>query len=216
MRAAQSSGGTRTEAAPWLDRLPQAPIRTSAPLGWRHLEAHRFDGLRCWDLSLPPVDRHFIAIHLLRPCLVDTSWGGQVRRARSRPGHAMLMAAGQDSVWRCAEPVDELHVFLDPAIVREVAEEIGRGHFELIDGVALLDPAFADLGRQLLAEIESPGLGTTLFADITARSLALHLLRHHSTVREQAQRPRRMEMTAAQLRRATDYIEANLGGELSL
>ncbi len=128
----------------------------------------------------------------------------------------MLMAAGQDSVWRCAEPIDELHVFLDPAVVAEVAREIGREHFHLIDGVALIDPAFGDLARQLLAEIESPGIGTSLFAATTARALALHLLRHHSTARDTGDTLRRLDMTARQLRLATDYIEAHLGDELSL
>ena len=57
-------------AAPaWLEVFHQAPANSSASLGWRHLEAHRFDGLRCWNLNLPPVPKHFIATHLLRPSL---------------------------------------------------------------------------------------------------------------------------------------------------
>ncbi len=216
MAAAERAIGDAASAAAWLGRLPQRPSASSAELGWRHLDAYRYAGLRCWDLALPPLERHFIAVHLLRPCDVDGRLGGRTHRGRSRPGNAMLMSAGQDSVWHCSSAIDELHVFLDPAIVREVAEEIGGGRFDLIDGVALADPAFADLARQLLAEIEGPGLGTQLYADTTARALALHLLRRHSTVgggREAAPRP---AMTARQLRLATDYIEAHLGEELTL
>ncbi|HVW68233.1 MAG TPA: AraC family transcriptional regulator, partial [Steroidobacteraceae bacterium] len=55
-----------------------------------------------------------------------------------------------------------------------------------------------------------------LFAATTARSLALHLLRHHSTARDIDDTPRRLDMTSRQLRLATDYIEAHLGDGLSL
>ncbi len=215
MRATDRAEAGGAAPAPWLGRLP-TPSRSSAGLGWRQLEAHRFDGLKCWELTLPPLDRHFIAVHLLRPCHVDSRFAGRPHRGHSVPGNAMLMAAGQESVWHCADPLDELHVFLDPAVVREVADEIGLPQFHLIDGVALVDPAFSDLARQLLAEIESPGLGTRLFADTVARSLALHLLRHHSTVRDFGAAPERLEMTARQLRTAIDYIETHLGDELSL
>ncbi|MBS0374426.1 MAG: helix-turn-helix transcriptional regulator [Proteobacteria bacterium] len=212
MIAADSTGGS---TAAWLRGLPQAPARSSLPYGWRHLEAHRYDGLRCTDLTLPPTGRHFIAIHLLRPCHVETRWGERTHRGHSVPGNAMLMAAGQESTWQCSSPIDELHVFLDPLLVREVADEIGLGSFELVDGVALIDPAFADLARQLLAELEGPGLGTRLFADTAARALALHLLRHHSNARA-GEAPARLEMTARQLRVATEFIEAHLGEELTL
>ncbi|HVW69575.1 MAG TPA: hypothetical protein VHB68_11405, partial [Steroidobacteraceae bacterium] len=80
MQASWAAGDGWGTATPWLDQLPQKPTQTSARLGWRHLAAHRFDGLRCWELTLPPVDWHFIAVHLLRPCHVDTSWGGRTLR----------------------------------------------------------------------------------------------------------------------------------------
>ena len=203
-------------AAPaWLDVIHQAPIYSSTSLGWRHLEAHRFDGLRCWNLNLPPVPKHFIATHLLRPCHIDTQWGGRTHRARSQPGNAMLMAAGQDSVWHCSDAIDELHVFLDPAILDEVAQEIGGHYAELIDGVAIVEPAIREISMQLLAEIERPGMGTRLFADTMARSLALQLLRRRSTARV-IDPPQRIYMTARQLRAATDYIESHLAQDLSL
>lgn len=202
-------------SAPWISGLPGSPIATSGPLGWRHLEAHRFDGLRCTGLDLPPIGRHFIAAHLMRPCHVDTRWSGRPHRGQSLPGNAMLMAAGQDSVWQCSSAIDELHVFLDPAIVTEVAEEIGQERFQLIDGVGLVDPTLSEIARQLLIEIENPGIGTRLYADTMSRTLALHLLRRHSTAGAGAASDR-IEMTARQLRITTDYVENHLEEDLSL
>lgn len=199
----------------WLTVLPHGPSCSSAALGWQHLEAYRFDGLRCWGLDLPAVSRHFISAHLLRPFDVDTRWSGRAVRGHSVPGNAMLMAAGQDSVWHCETAVDELQVFLDPGIVDEVAAEIGVPRFDLIEGVGIVDPVIRDLSLQILAEIENPGMGTRLFGDTMARTLALHLLRRHSTA-GMAEPARRIEMTARQLRAATDYIESHLDEDLSL
>ena len=199
----------------WLAALPQQPIRSSATLGWRHLEAHRFNGLRCWDLDLPAAPRHFIGAHLLRPCHVDARWRGRTHRGHSMPGNAMLMSAGQASTWHCHDAIDELHVFLDPLIVEEVALEVTGRSCSLIDGVGLCDPTIREISRQLLAEIECPELGTRLYADTMARALALQLVRAHSTA-ARARLPGRDVMTVRQLRAAADYIEAHLAEDLSL
>lgn len=210
-KAAQSAAASPT----WLDVMHQEPAYSSAALGWRHIEAHRFDGLRCWDFNLPPVQKHFIAMHLLKPCHIETRWGGRAHRARSQPGNAILMGAGQGSVWHCSDSIDELHVFLDPAILDEVGQEIGGRNFQLLDGVAIVEPTIRDICMQLLAEIEHPGMGTRLFADTMAHALALQLIRRRSTARP-LDPPRRMLMTARQLRAATDYVESHLRHDLSL
>jgi AraC family transcriptional regulator len=127
----------------------------------------------------------------------------------------MLMSAGQDSVWNCSNAIDELHVFLDPAILDEVSLESGGRHFELIDGVGIVEPSVRAVCVQLLAEIEHPGMGTRLFAETMARTLALQLVRRLSTARF-VDSPNHMIMSARQLRAATDYIESHLSEDLSL
>jgi len=199
----------------WESCLPHAPTVSSATLGWRYLDAYRFDGLRCWEMMLPPVDRHFIAVHLLKPCEIRTHWGGSTRRGHSSPGNAMLMAAGQDSAWACPTAIDELLMFLDPAIIDEAAHEICGHKVGLIEGVGIVDPTITDIARQVLDELEQPGLGTRLFADVAARALALAIVRRHSTASGRNVSPR-VEMTARQLRLATDFIETRIDEELTL
>ena len=199
----------------WKSHFPNGPTASSETLGWRHLDAYRFDGLRCWELMLPSVDRHFISVHLLKPCEIKTNWGGRTHCGYSSPGNVMLMAAGQDSAWACPTAIDELLMFLDPAIFDEVAQEVGGENVGLVEGVGIVDPAITDIARQVLAELEQPGLGTRLFADMAARALALAIVRRHST----ASGPdisQRVEMTARQLRLATDYIEAHIDEDLTL
>jgi AraC family transcriptional regulator len=195
--------------------LPE-PSRSSQGLGWRHIEAHRYDALLCRDLTLPALPWHLISVHLLRPTLVDGRFGGRIYSGRSAPGNLMIMSAGQASVWQCAEPLDELHILLDPAVVDRMAADIGLAGARLVDGVALVDPVMADIARQLLAELANPGLGTRQFADATADLLALHLLRRHSTAMGGAQTAPRLDMTARQLRLATAFVESHLGEELQL
>lgn len=211
----ETTAPTAASTHRWQHVLPQEPTHSSDALGWRHLDAYRFDGLRCWEMTLPPVDRHFISAHLLRPCEIRTRWGGQTHRGHSSPGNVMLMAAGQDSVWACPTAIDELHMFLDPAIVDEVAAEIGAHPVGLIEGVGIVDPGITDVARQVLGELENPGLGTRLFADTIARALALILVRRHSTA-SGAAASARVEMTARQLRLTTDFIEAHLDEDLTL
>ncbi len=199
----------------WESVLPREPTHSSTALGWRHFDAYRFDSLRCWEMKLPAVDRHFIAAHLHKPCEIRTHWGGRTHRGHSSPGNVMLMAAGQDSVWACPTAIDELHMFLDPAIVEEVAREVGGQQVELIEGVGIVDPAITDIARQVLGELEQPGIGSRLFADTAARALALVLVRRHSTA-SGTNALLRSEMTARQLRLATDYIEAHLDEGLTL
>lgn len=199
----------------WKDHFPNGPTASSETLGWRHLDAYRFDGLRCWEMTLPPVDRHFISVHLLKPGEIRTRWGGRMHCGYSSPGNVILMAAGQDSAWACPTAIDELQMFLAPAIFDEVAQEVGGEKVGLIEGVGIVDPAITDIARQVLAELEQPGLGTRLFADMAARALALAIVRRHSTA-SGTDALQRVEMTARQLRLATDYIEFHIDEDLTL
>lgn len=199
----------------WLSGIPVAPACSSSRLCWEDIDVYRFDALRCWEFRLPPMPRHFIGVHLMGPCTVDARWSGRPLRARSVPGNTMLMSAGQDSIWYCAEAIDELHIFLEPRIVHEVAAEAGLGPVRLMDGIGLTNPAIRDIALQLLTEVQSPGVATRLFAATTARALALALLRCNAQGRLAAPVSSR-EMTTRQYRMATEHIEAHLELDLSL
>jgi AraC family transcriptional regulator len=134
---------------------------------------------------------------------------------RSVPGNLMLMSAGQDSTWHCSNAMDELLLFLDPAVVTEVGHEAGVAGASLVDGVGLVSPPLQVLTSQLLRELEEPALGTRLFADTLTRAIALELVRWHSTARV-PRSPHGVEMSARQLRAATEFIDAHIDQDLSL
>ncbi|HEX4241874.1 MAG TPA: AraC family transcriptional regulator [Steroidobacteraceae bacterium] len=214
MSSARSDTQGTQALFPWNEVMQQPPACSSASLGWKGIEAHRYDGLLCRDLRLPASSRHFIAAHLRNPCRIEARWADRTHRGGSHAGCNLLMAAGQESEWNCSDRVDELHIFLDPAVVDEVAAETDRGKVELIDGVGIIEPTIREVSMRLLAEIEQPELGTRLFADTMARSLALELIRRRSTARAPRLPP--VYMTARQLKTTTDYIETHLDHDLSL
>jgi hypothetical protein len=85
--------------ARWPGLLPHGPICSSATLRWRKLKASRFDGLRCWELDLPAVRRHYHLGPVASPAPGRHPLEWPAHRGRSLPDNAMLTAAGQDSVW---------------------------------------------------------------------------------------------------------------------
>jgi len=47
MQAILTAGHSAVTAPPLLDVIDQRPTYSSTSLGWRHIEAHRFDGDSC-------------------------------------------------------------------------------------------------------------------------------------------------------------------------
>jgi len=208
------SGGL-VEPGDWVKHMPRAPERSSAGLDWPHLQAYRFLNPPSRGLYLPPLASHFIVAHLSTPCDVRTRWSGTARACRSIPGNLMIMSAGQDSFWDWTVELDELHLFLDPALLARLAAEIDARPVELIEGIGLMDPTLSELALKISAEIERPDLCTRLYADSLAQLLALQLLRAHSNVRR-APVLERIDLPAHTVRLALEHIEAHLEQDLSL
>jgi AraC family transcriptional regulator len=146
--------------------------------------------------------------------MVSARWNGRPLKAKSIPGNAMLMSAGQDSSWACSNSMDELLIFLDPVVVTEVAEDAGIASLWLHDGLGLVNPGLQVVASQILSELEAPEVATRLFADTLARTLALHLVRRHSTARPVEARLH--QLSPRQLHAATDFIDSFIDHDLSL
>ena len=195
--------------------MPRAPARSSDGLDWPHLQAYRFLNPPSPGLYLPPLASHFIVAHLSTPCDVRTRWSGTARACRSVPGNLMIMSAGQDSFWDWTVELDELHLFLDPALLARLAAEIVDRPIELIEGIGLMDPTLSEIALKINAEIDRPGLCTRLYADSLAQLLALQLLRVHSTLRP-VRGPERLDLPARTIRLALEYLDVHLEQDMSL
>ena len=80
------------------------------------------------------------------------------------------------------------------------------------------DPQIERVGLSLLSEMETEGLGGEFYVESLANVLALHLLRHHSSLGGGSGRKSEHEggFSKRALGRATDYINDNLPQKLTL
>jgi AraC family transcriptional regulator len=211
----ETSAVTALAPAEWIKLMPRAPVLSSVPLEWAHLQAYRFANPARWHLDMPALDSHFIVAHLYNPCELATRWSGQVRRGRSLPGNLMIMASGQASSWEWTGEIDELHLYLDPAAFSAAAEEISDRPVGLVDGLGIVDPSILDVAIKVNSELASPGTGSRLLGDALAQLLVVQLLRRHSTLRRVAA-CERLDIPPHKLRAALDFIDAHLNEDVTL
>ena len=71
------------------------------------------------------------------------------------------------------------------------------------------------IARRLLAELQNDGFASRIYVDALTNELAIHLLRNYSTVPKLGQASS-TRLPRYKLQRATDYINDNLGEDLTL
>ena len=108
-------------------------------------------------------------------------------------------------------------VMLDPAFVRQaIGDAVNADSMEILSrGVPFRDEQLDHLLRAAEIEIESGLPGGRLFLESLGTALSAHLLTHHATKRVT---PRQCRNTMPQylLRRTIDFIQENLGKNISL
>ncbi len=204
--------------------LGLAPALSSEGLGWRGIKAERFR-YSSREAEQPPFENHLIAL-ALSPWRVERHRDGRAEKVSHSPGDVGLVpAGGPPARWAFHEgEVDQLNLSLEPALVEEVAAEIGADGAELLEILPTRESLIERFALSLKAELEAGGaLGGKLYAESLANALAVHLLREHSSLggrakcraRSADREPKRGLLRSA-LRRALDYIGDNLASDLSL
>ncbi|HWN09280.1 MAG TPA: AraC family transcriptional regulator [Pyrinomonadaceae bacterium] len=128
---------------------------------------------------------HLITIALGEGC------GGEIRtasglRARGQTrGSVTVIPSGQSFSATLEAPSDHLAIYLDPSLVLRAAASESRTRrpdkVEVVERCVPGDAVINSVGRALLSELESEGLGGRLYAESLANVLAVHLLRHYTT-----------------------------------
>ena len=117
-----------------------------------------------------------------------------------------------------AAPATALHVYLKNEVMQEVADDLFATHRSdraIIPAFATEDRMLYLLMHAIRAALDEPPRSNMLKAEHLARALASHILQLHST--DGTTRTRVSEKLGSnQLRLVVDYIEANLGGEISV
>lgn len=117
-----------------------------------------------------------------------------------------------------AVPVVSLHVYLKSEVLQEVADDLfakQRSDRVIIPAFAIEDRVLFFLLHTIRAALDEPPRSNLLKAEHLARAVASHILQIHSTDGP-ARRRTHGGLGPSQLRMVLDYIEANLGGEITI
>src|SRR5690242_20585480 len=195
-----------------LDGRDLAPVPAGDPSPV-DVAMFRFPGLP-ERLALPPLDAHYISFTLAGALDIERDLCRDVERARFRPGMSPIIPAGRDNAWRWSSATDELHLYVNPSWLGEVAAAMGLAAPVPVERFAFEDPLLRSLAHALLDERRAGGVGGRLFRDAVAETIALRVLREHCTV---LGAPRAgAGLAPSQLRRVREMVEEQLDGDLSL
>lgn len=196
---------------------PEHTIRASSEaLGWGSLYAS-LQHEAPYEAHYGAVEDHLLILHLGGPVAVERNLGGKRERRVVPAGGLFILPGGTDFGVRLEGELDTLHIYLRNEMMCEVAADLGLYH-DRID----LEPHLGD--PDLLLEQLALGVSEALtdgdpcakvYADYLSRLLAARLLRRFSAGRR---RPMAVAggLSAAQLNRVVDFLEAHLDEALSL
>jgi AraC family transcriptional regulator len=170
-------------------------------------------------VEVPALPNHWLTLPLRQPSHLSQKRDGRLHKSIIQKGDTILVPAGQPSDWWCQYERDcsSLHICLKPELIAQVAEgsEIDPQRFTLTNCFGQQDLQLHQVALLLLAELQSGGIMGRLYIESLTQVLAIHLLRHYSTVTQPVKSGNR-NLTRVQLQEAIDYIHAHLDRDLSL
>lgn len=199
----------------WIAALEGQSMRKRSFVQWQSLSVgcHRFRGLPDY-VAAPEIGYHYISVTLGGPVEVEGILSGGRVSGAVRPGQVIIMAAHQHNVWRWNAPTEEAHIFLDPLLLRRVAEEAGYGQPELLNRCAVDDDYIRPIVLGLMEELDHHDPSARVMAESGAHYLAHQLLRRHCAKTPAPPKP--CGLAPAQLRKLDRFVTEQLSQSLGL
>ena len=190
----------------WLDGFSQ---------GW--------EGLAIRGMHLQPYEvdfstpMHVLIVHRQRSAHMRRVIDGQEQASCLCPGDISLKNAGTTGAWTWSEPLDVLHIFIDPVLLDRVAVEMHGAdcsRFKLHDTLSVRDDGLHALAAALADEAAEPRRGSRQMARALGMQLAVSLVRRHGEVVAPARRQGGFE--SAQAEAIRHFIGDNLARPLTV
>jgi AraC family transcriptional regulator len=188
---------------------------SSSQAGWRSLLLRAYDDPPEAEFTTPATTDHLIVLVTEGTCNVEARYRGRWQTATYTAG-SLGMTAPREEVtlrWRGATRHSTLQLHLPAATVRASMEQLSGhscGAEILPNGISYDDPLIRSL---ILNLAEAMRRGTPdIYAESAAELLAAHLVVSHAHV--SPRKPPSRDLT--RMRRVRDYMQANLGADLSL
>jgi AraC family transcriptional regulator len=192
-----------------------ANVQSASPeRGWDMIAASRFR-LGRLEVDLPALGVSAYGINYGPAIHLEGS--GRARPARFKPGHLAIVPTELPTRWVCDRVCDVVAVCLSRDALERCALECTRRPrmVEIIPRFGVRDIVLERVAHQLLREMMQPEPGMRLRVQARTYELAIHVLREHSNLRRPVDRQART-IPPHKLKRAKDYICANLAHDVSL
>lgn len=208
-----SSQSTPLEYQPNLNPLAAMPYPPVKEDSFRLLLSSDPPGV----IEVPGLRNTRVSIHVGPSVHISCRSGGYRHRGRAVHGDIYIIPAGTPSLWEVKETDTFFMVSISPELLNRVAEEFDfdPGRIEIRNRFQVRDPQLENIGWALKAEMECGYPCGRLYLDSLAVAVAVRLVRCHSSL---SREPKKLNgrLSDRRLRQALDYIEGNLGQNISL
>jgi AraC family transcriptional regulator len=191
----------------------------SEDVGWSSLHAAVFREAP-FQAKEPPIGHPSLIYHISNPTRVTRQIdGAQVEKALIGPRRFSLTPGESSTQWQHAGNPEILQVYLRKSTYQAAIEEMfgmDGAAAEVVPRFATIDPLLEQLALAILAALRDGSSQDRLYVETMAQMIAVHLARKHSS----RSRPEKIVagdgLSRQRIQRLLEYIEANLGGDLSL
>ncbi len=204
--------------------MMKANLKTAdAHAPFTYLQTTRWSGLKLhhWRAGRGELNENAFAEHALTVTLAGRAStcrqtaAGTVQCTERQLGTLCLVPSGQPVSLLFREEVECLSMLLDPRRLEQAAAEFHPGRLELMEIYDREDPLVQHIGLALQREAEAENPAGRLYVDSLVQTLSLHLIRHYTTAAPQLP-AFNGGLSGWRLRRAQEFINANLEADLSL
>jgi AraC family transcriptional regulator len=194
-------------------------IAQSPEIGWRSLYAAILEEAP-FRATEAAIHHPSFIYHLTRPTEVTRKIAGSgPEKALIGPRRICLTPGNAVAQWQHHGHPEILQVYLRQSIYDSAVADMYGCDFpaaQIVPRFAMTDPLLEQLAIAIANSLREGTAEDGLYIDTLAQMVAAHLARHHSTRSKPPRVPVPQRISGWRMRRLVEFIEENLGGDLSL
>ncbi len=201
-----------------IDRPPTLLARKSSKTRIGFSRMRSSCPMRGRSLAASPEEAFAFHVPLSVPFFSSLWTAGRRREVPDfRLGDAQLVDLGDNPVVSLDTPFDSLRFYITQVALDEMANEAGIRRVKGLHAANFgdRDLVMFGLAQALAGAMEQPGDGTAMFCDCIALAFFAHVVRAYGSVPAEGPNARG-GLAPWQLRRARDFLNANLAGDPSI
>ena len=168
-------------------------------------------------VEVPALKNTLVSIHFGPSVHIACRRGGASHRGTAVHGDIDIIPADTPSLWELKEKDTAFIMSVSPELLNRVAEgfDFDPSRIEIRNRFQMRDAQLENIGWALKAEMESGYPCGSLYLDSLAVSVAARLVRCHSSVSAESEKPNG-RLLGRRLKDVISYIEDNLSRNISL